>query len=62
MGLHTAGAKGDATVLRLEQGEFTQVDVTGAARRFNQRLALRAIVLNGRLWHDADDPSVGETE
>jgi hypothetical protein len=48
--------------VRLEQGEFEQVDVTGATRRFDQRLALKAVVLSGQLWHDADDRSVGEAE
>lgn len=62
LGTLAIGASGDATVMRLEQGEFEQVDVTGATRRFHQRLALKAVVLSGQLWHAADDRSVGEAE
>ena len=62
LGTLAIGASGDATILRLEHGTFEQVDVTGATRRFDQRLVLKAVVLNGRLWHDADDASVRQAE
>jgi dihydroorotase len=50
------GSTGDATVLTIEDGSFEAVDVTGTRRRFGQRFRLRAIVLGGRLWHDAAGP------
>ena len=45
------GTTGDATVLEIEEGNFDQLDVTGASRRFDRRLRLRAVVLGGGLWH-----------
>lgn len=47
------GSTGDATVLQLEEGAFDLVDVTGATRRVGSKLRLRAVVLGGRLWHEA---------
>jgi dihydroorotase len=53
LGTLKPGATGDATVLRIEEGAFEQVDVTGATRRMGSRFALRAVVLGGKLWHEA---------
>jgi dihydroorotase len=47
------GSTGDATVLEVEGGAFAYEDVTGARMTGRQRLALRAVVLGGRLWHEA---------
>ncbi len=49
----SAGSTGDATVLALEEGAFDYQDVTGASMTGRQRLALKAVVLKGRLWHEA---------
>jgi dihydroorotase len=46
------GSTGDATVLEVEEGAFEYEDVTGARMTGCQRLALRAVVLGGRLWHE----------
>ena len=51
------GAVGDATLLEIEDGDFTAGDVTGATRCFSRRFRLRGIVLGGRLWHPAPDQS-----
>lgn len=47
------GSTGDATVLTLEEGAFDLVDVTGERRQVPQKLRLRAVVLGGKLWHEA---------
>lgn len=52
LGSLAAGAAGDATILRIEEGGFDQVDVTGAVCRLPRRFGLRAVVLGGRLWHE----------
>jgi dihydroorotase len=54
LGSLAVGAVGDATVLEVEEGRFEAADVTGAVRVFPRRFRLRAIVLDGRLWHEAD--------
>ncbi|HEX8374472.1 MAG TPA: amidohydrolase/deacetylase family metallohydrolase [Geminicoccaceae bacterium] len=47
------GSTGDATVLRVEEGRFAYTDATGAVMTGDRRLALHAVVLGGRLWHEA---------
>jgi dihydroorotase len=47
------GSTGDATVLDLDEGSFSFADVTGAILRGRQKLKVRAIVVGGRLWHEA---------
>lgn len=47
------GSTGDATVLEVDEGTFELVDVTGEKRRAGRKLRLRAVVLGGRLWHEA---------
>ena len=51
LGTLAVGTTGDATVLEIEEGSFDQLDVTGASRRFDRRLRLRAVVLGGGMWH-----------
>jgi dihydroorotase len=48
----TVGSTGDATVLELEEGAFELVDVTGHRREARRKLRLRAVVLDGSLWHE----------
>lgn len=55
LGSLKVGATGDATVLKIEAGNFKAADATGATRVYPQRFKLRAIVVAGRLWHLADD-------
>jgi dihydroorotase len=47
------GSTGDATVLELEEGAFELVDVTGHRREADRKLRLRAVVLDGSLWHES---------
>ena len=48
------GSTGDATVLRIEEGQFTFVDVLKQTMAGRQRFALDSMVVGGRLWHAAD--------
>jgi dihydroorotase len=48
------GSTGDATVMRLDEGRFTFLDVSGQTRMGRQRFALDSVVLGGKLWHAAD--------
>jgi dihydroorotase len=50
------GSTGDATVFEVEEGEFANEDVTGATMTGSRRLALRAVVVGGRLWHEVPRP------
>ena len=45
------GLLGDATVLEVERGRFTLVDVLGETIESEQQLACRGIVLGGKWWH-----------
>lgn len=53
LGTLRPGSTGDATVLEIAEGGFDLVDVTGATRRAARKLRLRAVVVAGRLWHEA---------
>ena len=46
------GTLGDATVLDIEQGEFTLKDAVGETMKTDRHLACRGIVLGGKWWHD----------
>lgn len=47
----SVGSTGDATVMRLEDGQFTFSDVSGQTRSGRQRFALDSVVVGGVLWH-----------
>ena len=47
------GSTGDATVMRIEEGDFALRDVLGQTRRSRQRFALDSMVVGGALWHQA---------
>ncbi|MEO1016677.1 MAG: amidohydrolase/deacetylase family metallohydrolase [Pseudomonadota bacterium] len=47
------GAVGDATVIAIEEGNFTYEDVVNETLAGTQRFACRKIIVNGRLWHEA---------
>ncbi len=49
----SVGSTGDATVLAIEEGAHTFVDVVGQTRAGRQRFALDSMVVGGRLWHVA---------
>ena len=50
LGTLRVGAIGDATVLQIEDGEFTFTDVVGETIHAKQNLVVRGIVRNGRWW------------
>lgn len=52
----SVGSTGDATVMQIEEGQFTFVDVTGQTRASRQRFALDSVVVAGALWHEAGAP------
>jgi dihydroorotase len=45
------GTLGDATVLEIERGKFTFMDVLGETIDGEEQLACRGIVLGGKWWH-----------
>ena len=50
------GSTGDATVMRVEEGEFRFTDVSNKTRVGRQRFGLDSIVLAGAVWHSKDHP------
>jgi dihydroorotase len=49
LGTLRLGAAGDASLLKLETGDFDYVDSTGERMAGQTRLSARGIVMNGRL-------------
>ena len=47
------GAVGDASILSHDMGAFDYVDSTGERLRGEQRLAAKAVVIDGKVWHEA---------
>jgi dihydroorotase len=54
----SVGSTGDATVMRIEEGQFTFTDVLGQTLAGCQRFALDSMVVAGRLWHVAPPPGL----
>ena len=50
------GSTGDATVMRIEEGEFRFTDVSNKTRVGRQCFGLDSIVLAGAVWHSNDHP------
>lgn len=50
LGTLAEGSPGDATVLSIEDGEYTYVDVVGNTLRGKQALLLDGMVVNGEWW------------
>ncbi len=48
------GSTGDATIMRIEEGEYVFTDVLGQKLQGRQRFALDSMVVAGRLWHVVD--------
>ena len=53
LGTLKPGSIGDATVLKLADGRFDYVDVTGEHLEGDKRLTSEGVVLAGRWWHPA---------
>lgn len=51
LGTLKPGAQGEASILRLEQGQFDYEDVLGEVVTGDQRLFADGVVLNGAWWH-----------
>jgi dihydroorotase len=49
----SVGSTGDATILRIAEGQHRYVDVTGAEMMGNKRFQVDSVVLGGKLWHTA---------
>ncbi len=48
------GTTGDATIMSIDEGDFTFTDVVGQKLKGSQRFALNSMVVGGKLWHVAD--------
>ena len=53
LGTLAVGTPGDATVLRIESGDYTYVDSLGESRKGDKAFALKSVVIDGKLWHEA---------
>jgi dihydroorotase len=51
LGLLSAGAVGDATILKVEDGRFDYVDVVGEHLTGSKRILSKGAVIGGRWWH-----------
>ncbi|HYC25052.1 MAG TPA: amidohydrolase/deacetylase family metallohydrolase [Roseiarcus sp.] len=51
LGLLSAGAVGDATILKVEDGRFDYVDVVGEHLTGSKRILSKGVVIGGRWWH-----------
>ncbi|MGH7124723.1 MAG: hypothetical protein ACREFI_10150, partial [Stellaceae bacterium] len=51
LGTFKPGSVGDATLLAIEEGEFTYHDVLAEPLKGNKRLAAKGVVLGGTWWH-----------
>ena len=53
LGTLTVGGPGDATVFEIEDGAFDYEDSPGEHMLGDRRIKPRALVIGGRVWHDA---------
>jgi dihydroorotase len=51
LGSFKQGSAGDASIIAIEDGAFDYVDSTGEILKGQTRIAPRAIVINGEIWH-----------
>jgi dihydroorotase len=51
LGSFKQGSAGDASIVAIEDGVFDYVDSTGEILKGRTRIAPRALVINGELWH-----------
>lgn len=51
LGTFRPGSVGDATLISIEEGEFTYHDVLAEPLKGNKKLAARGVVLGGKWWH-----------
>ncbi len=48
------GTTGDATIMRIEEGDYVFTDVLGQKLQGGKRFALDSMVVGGKLWHVVD--------
>jgi dihydroorotase len=53
LGTFKPGAVGDASIIAIEEGQFTYHDVLGEPFQGTKKLAAKGVVLAGRWWHPA---------
>jgi dihydroorotase len=51
LGTFKPGSVGDATLIAIEEGEFTYHDVLAEPLKASKKLAAKGVVLGGRWWH-----------
>jgi dihydroorotase len=51
----SVGSTGDATVMRIEEGDFTFTDVLDQKMQGTQRFELDSVVVGGKLWHSKQE-------
>ncbi len=51
LGTFKTGSVGDATLIAIEEGEFTYHDVLAEPLKGNKKLAAKGIVIGGKWWH-----------
>jgi len=51
LGTFKPGSIGDATLITIEEGEFTYHDVLAEPLKGNKKLAAKGVVIGGRWWH-----------
>jgi dihydroorotase len=51
LGTFKPGSVGDATLISIEEGEFTYHDVLAEPLKANKKLEARGVVIGGRWWH-----------
>jgi dihydroorotase len=51
LGTFRPGSAGDATLIAIEEGEFTYHDVLAEPLKGNKRLAAKGLVIGGKWWH-----------
>ena len=51
LGTFKPGSVGDATLIAIEEGEFTYYDVLAEPLKGNKKLAAKGIVIGGKWWH-----------
>jgi len=51
LGTFKPGSVGDATLLAIEEGQFTYHDVLGEPLQGSKKLAAKGVVIGGKWWH-----------
>ncbi|HYC15488.1 MAG TPA: amidohydrolase family protein, partial [Stellaceae bacterium] len=51
LGTFKPGSVADATLLAIEEGQFTYHDVLGEPLKGSKKLAAKGVVIDGKWWH-----------